>query len=309
MGHDILLYDKSTLESLGAAEAPFLEMLFFPMLVPTLVYEVLADLTKPRIKKAPAEHVRALARRFGGSGPAVNESYRDMMTTELVTGRLVPMTGQIIAQGMSVAPGSHGELAGIVDITPFNEALLRWREGQFLPADLDLALRWRNSAKDLNLLRFYRELRARNIEIPRPRDEAHLADMVDALLARVTEHRAWVQFLLDELGTSPAYKSATLRRWDAMESPTLPAFSPYSYFCLRALLLVMFLWRHRMTKNEPNNLIDVQYLYYLPFCDVFSSGDKLHKKLAPLLLRSDQRFLWVDELRAQIRERMVQRSK
>jgi hypothetical protein len=309
MGHEILLYDKSTLESLGAAEAPFLGMLFFPMLVPTLVYEVLADLTKPRIKKAPAEHVRALARRFGGSGPAINESYRDLLTTELVTGRRVPMTGQIIAQGMSVASGPDGELAGIVDITPFNEALLRWREGRFLPADLDLALRWRTSVRDLNLLRFYRELRARKIDVPRPRDEAHLAGMVDGLLARVSEHRAWVQFLLHELGTNPAYESATLRRWDATESPTLPTFSPYSHFCLRALLLVMFLWVHRLTKNEPNNLIDVQYLHYLPFCDVFSSGDKLHRKVAPLLLRSDQRFLWVDELRVQVREHMAQRSK
>jgi hypothetical protein len=307
-GHDVLLYDKSTLESLSASEAPFLDMLYFPMLVPTLVYEVLADLTKPHVRKAPAEHVRAMARRFGGSGPAVNESYRDLMITELVTGNAVPMNGQIIAQGMSVAPDADGELAGLVDLTPFNHALLRWSAGKFLPEDLDLAMRWRKSTRDLNLLRFHAELRARNIDVPRPRDEEHLGELVGALLARVSEHRAWLQFLLSELDANPTYRSAALRRWDMLEAPSLATFSPYSFFCLRALLLVMFLWVHGLTKNEPNNLIDVQYLYYLPFCDVFSSRDKLHKKTARLLLRPDQTFLWADELRAQIKERMALRA-
>ena len=66
MENEVLLFDKSTLESLSTGETPFLRVLFFPTLVPTLVYEVLADPSKPRIKAAPSNDqpsARAVARR------------------------------------------------------------------------------------------------------------------------------------------------------------------------------------------------------------------------------------------------------
>ncbi len=37
--------------------------------------------------------------------------------------------------------------------------------------------------------------------------------------------------------------------------------------------------------------LDMQYLYYLPFCQIFSSDDKDLIQLVPLFLRSDQVFV------------------
>ena len=93
------------------------------------------------------------------------------------------------------------------------------------------------------------------------------------------------------------------RRWADTPSPDLATFAPYAWFCLRALLAVLTLWVHALTKREPNNLLDVQYLYYLPFCHVFASGDSLHRRLAPLFMQPGQRFLWADDLRAELAER------
>jgi hypothetical protein len=45
----------------------------------------------------------------------------------------------------------------------------------------------------------------------------------------------------------------------------------------------------------------VAYLYYLPFCMIFTSGDKLHQKITPLFLRDDQMFLWAPELKEDLR--------
>ena len=42
------------------------------------------------------------------------------------------------------------------------------------------------------------------------------------------------------------------------------------------------------------------YLYYLPFCHVFVSSDKLHKKCAPLFMRHDQTFVWGTELKGDL---------
>jgi hypothetical protein len=48
--------------------------------------------------------------------------------------------------------------------------------------------------------------------------------------------------------------------------------------------------------------VDVAYLYYLPFAMAFTSGDKLHHRLVPLLLREDQSYVPADELKAALRE-------
>jgi hypothetical protein len=46
--------------------------------------------------------------------------------------------------------------------------------------------------------------------------------------------------------------------------------------------------------------IDIAYLYYLPFCMVFASNDKLHKRTVPLFLRSEQVFVDGIELKADL---------
>jgi hypothetical protein len=51
-----------------------------------------------------------------------------------------------------------------------------------------------------------------------------------------------------------------------------------------------------------SNMIDVAYLYYLPFCMAFVSGDNLHGRLAPLFLRPDQRFVMASDLKAGLRQ-------
>lgn len=52
--------------------------------------------------------------------------------------------------------------------------------------------------------------------------------------------------------------------------------------------------------DRPSNAADIAYLYYLPFCMVFTSTDKLHAKTVPLFLRSDQVFLPGMELKADL---------
>ena len=46
-----------------------------------------------------------------------------------------------------------------------------------------------------------------------------------------------------------------------------------------------------ISRDRPSNKIDLAYLYYLPFCMVFASNDKLHARSVPLFLRPDQTFV------------------
>jgi hypothetical protein len=49
--------------------------------------------------------------------------------------------------------------------------------------------------------------------------------------------------------------------------------------------------------TRSTNLLDLDYLYYLPFCSVFVSDDKVHKTLVPHLLVSRQLFVTGKDLK------------
>jgi hypothetical protein len=53
-----------------------------------------------------------------------------------------------------------------------------------------------------------------------------------------------------------------------------------------------------ISPNRPSNKIDIAYLYYLPFCMVFTSNDNLHAQTVPLFLRKDQVFIAGMKLKA-----------
>jgi hypothetical protein len=54
--------------------------------------------------------------------------------------------------------------------------------------------------------------------------------------------------------------------------------------------------------ERASNRADMAYLYYLPFCMVFTSGDGLHKRTVPLFLHDRQRFIPADALKAALSE-------
>jgi hypothetical protein len=51
---------------------------------------------------------------------------------------------------------------------------------------------------------------------------------------------------------------------------------------------------------RPSNNVDLAYLYYLPFCKVFTSNDSLHERMVPLFLRGNQSFVKGSELKADL---------
>jgi hypothetical protein len=182
----VLLFDKSFFQSLSADEALQLHVgAYYLSMAPTLVFEILAGLTKVPSKSSPADYVRKLARKLGGSGPVMNESYRHMCAVELLGVATVPMTGQILAGGMTLHRDESGELAGLLDVQPLNMAVMRWSAGVFSPEDCNLALAWRAAARDLSLLRFLAEVRSRNLPLPRPRNRGDdLLRVVDGTTCR-----------------------------------------------------------------------------------------------------------------------------
>ncbi len=94
-----------------------------------------------------------------------------------------------------------------------------------------------------------------------------------------------------------------MERHAALGFPPMAAFAPYAaYVFVVNLMLALGMSTKWISAKPQNNVVDASYLYYLPFCMVFASGDKLHARLVPHLKRDDQEFVWGPDLRAALRE-------
>jgi hypothetical protein len=91
-------------------------------------------------------------------------------------------------------------------------------------------------------------------------------------------------------------------RWKAAGRPILPKFAPYTAYCFSVeMFFSIAVGSDLISKERPSNKADLAYLFYLPFCMVFTSSDKLHEKTVPLFLRADQTFVMGAEMKADLR--------
>lgn len=94
------------------------------------------------------------------------------------------------------------------------------------------------------------------------------------------------------------------QRWvDAGSPSALSVFAPFSTHVFKVnLLYLLGVARGFISGERASNRADMAYLYYLPFCMVFTSGDGLHKRTAPLFLHERQRFIAAEALKAALAE-------
>ena len=64
------------------------------------------------------------------------------------------------------------------------------------------------------------------------------------------------------------------------------------------MFFFMALARELIAPHPNTNKIDISYLYYLPFCWVFASNDKLHKRTVPLFISGKRMFVPGEELKS-----------
>jgi hypothetical protein len=110
---------------------------------------------------------------------------------------------------------------------------------------------------------------------------------VDQLVGAVLQGRDYdVLLMLYKLAGVPEHvqKQAVIA-WKKAGKPPLSKFFPYSYFILRIELYFLLGLANSIITTRDTNRIDIEYLKYLPFTDVFSSADALHIEAA-------QHFLW-----------------
>ena len=152
----ILIFDKSTLQSLNPDEAVWLDNFFLTNITPLFFIETLADLEKEvHSGRTPEQVVGNLAYKTPDMGSRPNVHHATLLAAELTGIEQVDMRyGRPIISG-----GQPRVLEGKTGIffqqAPEQEALHRWQRGEFLGVERLMAKAWRSALSNVRYEELY----------------------------------------------------------------------------------------------------------------------------------------------------------
>lgn len=283
-----ILFDKSAIQSLGREALHEVSRYFYTVVPPVLLMETLADLSlSPDDLDGARRKVASIANKVLPIDSIANADYYSMCVHNLL-GEHVPMVRMPAVIGARPVTAKDGTKGVIIDIQPENEAVLRWRSGQFNEDDLKFAVHWRESATGSNLEGLKQALPKPPI---RMQTAEEVARCVDLLLAEDELQEPLLRWFLGLLRCASSISERVLVRWKWDVRRALATFAPYAHHCLRVQLLYYTGMTQGIFGTRSSNIVDLEYFYYSPFAFVFCSGDKLHRELAPFILQADQSFV------------------
>lgn len=296
------LFDKSFLQSLSLDEAVWFDHFFCGVLCPLFYVETLADLEKAFKDGRSAEHeVATIAART----PEMH-SYPCIHHQTLAFGNLmgepVPMTGQVPLGGARPVK-VNGERGAVFRQSPESKAFGRWQRQQYQALERESAREWRAALADLDLKRAAQEVKDLGIDRSACKTWDDCRAVARDLVHREAEPYRALQLICRLLSLPSKVAKAVMARWVASGCPVITGYAPYAAYVLEVeLFFRIALAAGRISTDRASNRVDIAYLFYLPFCQVFVSGDRLHKHCAPLFLSDGQEFVDGQALKGDLRE-------
>jgi hypothetical protein len=295
----IALFDKSYLEGLNPDEAVWFDHFFLANVCPMFYVETQSDLAKEGSNRGtPEELVRRLANKFPDFSGSPNVHHMTMCTANLL-GEEVPLHAQVILPRGCQATVS-GQAMAILPESLEAKAFLRWTQGQYAEEERQAAAQWRASSigcPTADVLEMLKQMGA--YEERACGTLASVRSLTDDVMGRLRPDQQ-LTLACGLLGVYPKYLDRIVERFAAAGQPPLATFAPYVDFALRVeLFFHLAVDRSRMSAAQR---MDLCYLFYLPFCEVFVSNDWVHAESAPLFLRPDQEFVAAADLKGALRD-------
>ncbi|AQY72715.1 hypothetical protein B1772_01185 [Dehalococcoides mccartyi] len=299
----ITLFDKSFLQSLNVDESVWFDHFFLTNVCPLFYVETMADLEKsPRKGRTEEDEVKIIADKFPQMHGMPCAHHTELCTANLL-GRGVPMTGQIPLAGPAQLVKTDGKSGAVYEHSPEAEAFSRWQNGEFLEVERLYAKVWRSSLSPLDSKVVAREVRSLDIDAASCKTLEDAKCLAEGVVARRSKPAARMKLALMSLNIPTGLHGQILKRWMNTNHPPLAQYAPYATHILTVVLFYTIALAANLISNErPSSRVDVAYLFYLPFCMMFVSSDRLHEKCASLFMRSDQVFVWGPDLKSGLTE-------
>jgi hypothetical protein len=294
------LFDKSFLQSLSVDESVWFGHFFSPNVCPLFYVETLADLEKRvRPGRTPEQEVGIIAAKFPENSAVPNVYHMELGVHELL-GNRITMDGRPIVPGGRVV-NHKGERGVVYDESQEARAFSRWQDGEFLEVERDSAKAWRSTLAAINLQSIAKDLRELGVNAGNCRTLVDARSLANSVVLRRDKPFAVIALAIFFFNIPREYHVKIVERWSIAGYPELERYAPYVAHVLKVELFFQFsLAAHLIGAERSSNRVDIAYLNYLPFCNVFISGDDLHRRCAPLFLRENQEFIWAQDLKGDL---------
>jgi len=300
MGPTILL-DKCALQSLSPDELRYLEFYYTTVIPPVLIIEIIQDLCK-----YPDEQERShgLVKLLSGKLPLVdslmNIDHRTIIYGNLL-GQRVPLDGRAVLPEGKEFKTADGKRAMFFDEPPQREWLRRWEKGEFSTLERTSARFMRDLTHNVDLDEFRKRIK----DIYRPTKDIHSCEeiprFVETILGSAGDELTNVKWLMKMMHFDQRSIELVERRWFSGGCLSFRDFAPYAFYCMRVMIAFRIALAGHLVGTRATNVVDLEYIYYLPFCNVFSSGDKFHMQFCKPFLRENQHFVSTDVLKGDLR--------
>ena len=297
----ILIFDKSTLQALNPDQAHWMDNFFISNITPLFYIETLADLEKEvRAGKTPEQVVGEIAGKSPDMQAFPNIHHLTLIWGELMGKVEIRMIGfPILGGGQAVM--LEGATGVIYKQSPEQEALNRWQHGEFLEVERGMAKRWRRELELIDLKSMAANFREIHEKAGRPQELADIKALAEGIVDG-PDQEAVLRLGLELTIGYGDWGEQIISRWNSLGRPAIREYAPYFTHVLTVdLFFCLGMAASQISSDRKSNKADVAYLYYLPFCMVFTSRDNLQIRSAPLFLRPDQSFLHGDELKADLK--------
>lgn len=296
-----LLLDKSAFQALTSDEMHSITKYFQWNRVEILLYEIISNFLKETKTASLRNQASILADKVSVIDSVQNVNYIHLCLSNLC-GKSVLMDGRPIVAPTKIGTLDDGQVGALIDDTPFCEMIYRWQRGEFNKQDEGLANLWKgikDNSKADDCLKF---LQANRIIFPRCTSINELKIEINNLLRNPKVESVFLDMFLSYQAVDPKTKGLIKNRLEQCPY-SLQRIAPYAFYCLNVFTLFLGAYKFDLLlKKKTDDQIDLEYLFYLPFCHVFSSNDKFHITLAPPLMRKDQCFLLGEDLKKGIQE-------
>jgi hypothetical protein len=289
------LFDKSFLQSLSVDESVWFDHFFLTNVCPLFYIETLADLEKSVPGRTPEQEVRIIAEKFPERGKP-SPLHAELLASELL-GNPVAMTGQILVAGGQPVKAS-GRTSLVFEQSHEEDAFHRWQNEEYREVERRYARVWRGWLSALNMGETAEKLRSMGVNAHSCKSLEEAKDQAVSLVAPASSEVMSLALAFVPQRLHPQI----LQRWNDAQRPPLADYAPYVAHVLTVELFFQIAQAAKLIDERPSSRVDISYLFYLPFCMMFVSNDRLHKRCAPLFLRGDQEFVWGLDLKAGLGE-------
>lgn len=199
-----------------------------------------------------------------------------------------------------LAGGRHvqlGDKKGVIfEHSPEAEAVSRWSKREFLELERNIARQWRRALTGIDLNAMVQNVATALGPRRKPNSLQDARKMADTIIDNMD--REWlIRFGLNLLG-APETVEYVVNTWVQKRRPPLRDHLPYFVFMLKINIFFCLVLPTQLLSNvKASHEIDLAYLYYLPFCSVFTSKDNFHADIIPLFLSPEQTFVNGAELK------------